>query len=956
MSSQVFAKAEAMAKATVVATEKVFAEATMSTMILGLLRGTGPTVKQIAEMAYDKMDSAAAFERIHNKLPQEVVALVRKHKSKVSTSNVADAPGDHSEESLAKALKILNDMIFKAWLDLDDTVISCKEFEERNRGTFDQVMTDLQRLGEQVSDLERQRIEANEGMQTATSEFNQISEGLKIEQSNYKKTRDENSQILELRQNDLAVMNYIMQLTRCPDGPGTALLAMEDGVPSPSKAVHVCEGENRRLELHFDDSAMEAEVERRMTPAAQSAIHEMLQRVDAKPLATVFTQEETDPITATTTTTYGMPTPPMRRTPVQKQRDLQKGGQWKKCRDEKTDCGQLHDSMSLMWGKFKDRVDELQFEMDKNQADFQRSQSNLDQTGEAVRNAKARFMMMIAEVISNLNGDQSESASKEQQRQSLDKDYSTKMAICKAAIEELMFTNICATRRVRNQVMMDSTVVVVSQIQDCDVTDWKPNDCSKECDDRCPMKDPYACGGWQELTRDIVEQNTPTGVQCPPLVRKKKCNQIKCPVDCELSMYSGYSKCTKECESGVQTRTRAIITKPRNGGAACDTVQESRPCNTGSCDRNCKLSEWTKFSGCSMACGGGVQDRKRKVVVPMRGEGECPKTDSPERLDEQGCNQMPCVGDEVCIAQQDLILAIDGSGSLRVEGFKAIQKFAATLVTRYEGQYFGQEAMRVGVVLFGNGHVLADGTVSPAILVHELSSDMASVKASIEALQWQRGFTNMAQAFSTCERMWQLKGRKDAVSAVALITDGKPSFFFQTHEKVMQLKDKHIKILFAPVMRFEGKELALMKKWASQPWQTHLVHIPGIVPLEADPMLFAGLLVATFCPNSMSPSAEKVSEEEVGYFLLRENGRCGVRGQLLGDEVDSIGDCAVLARKAGVEAFSYGSWVSKGKCYAENMDVSKTKLTQWQIDRRAPLCHETGGWKEDRLFDTYVLE
>ena len=29
------------------------------------------------------------------------------------------------------------------------------------------------------------------------------------------------------------------------------------------------------------------------------------------------------------------------------------------------------------------------------------------------------------------------------------------------------------------------------------------------------------------------------------------------------------------------------------------------PCNTMSCDRNCKLHRWTKFTMCSQACDGG---------------------------------------------------------------------------------------------------------------------------------------------------------------------------------------------------------------------------------------------------------------------------------------------------------------------------------------------------------------
>lgn len=357
-----------------------------------------------------------------------------------------------------------------------------------------------------------------------------------------------------------------------------------------------------------------------------------------------------------------------------------------------------------------------------------------------------------------------------------------------------------------------------------------------------------------------------------------------------------------------------------------------------------------------MACGGGVQERLRKVLVPIRGEGECPKDSSAERWEEQVCNSQDCIGDELCIAQQDLIIAIDGSGSLREPGFETLRDFAVTLIDRYQGKYFGQDAMRVGVILFGNGEVLEDGTVSTAIRVHELSSDMTSVKASIQALKWQRGFTNMAQAFSEAEKMWQLKGRKDAQSGIALLTDGKPTFLFQTNEKVRQLKDKAIKIFFAPVTRFMGTQLALMKKWATHPWQSHLVHIPGLLPLKADNSIFAGQLVATFCPLSMSPSTESTTDKTNGYFLLRTDGACGARGQLLSQILKNPGDCAAMARAVQAKAFSFGSWLRQGWCYAETMAVDATKISDWLYNRPEPVCHEEGDWKDDRMFDLYVLE
>merc|ERR1719359_673125 len=160
----------------------------------------------------------------------------------------------------------------------------------------------------------------------------------------------------------------------------------------------------------------------------------------------------------------------------------------------------------------------------------------------------------------------------------------------------------------------------------------------------------------------------------------------------------------------------------------------------------------------------------------------------------------------------------------------------------------------------------------------KLTSDIATVKSAVEGLTFLKGFTNMAQAYTAAEKMLLLKGRRKAQSAVLTLTDGKPSFLFQTHEKVEQLKDKHVKLFFAPIVEHEGDELELMKEWASQPWPTHLVHVPGLAPLQADKEIFAQKMIVEFCPEALSPGAMMFEESEMGYLLIRENGQCGARG------------------------------------------------------------------------------
>merc|ERR1719393_883162 len=231
--------------------------------------------------------------------------------------------------------------------------------------------------------------------------------------------------------------------------------------------------------------------------------------------------------------------------------------------------------------------------------------------------------------------------------------------------------------------------------------------------------------------------------------------------------------------------------------------------------------------------------------------------------------------------------------------------------------------MQVGIVQFGNGEILLDGSIAKALDILPLTSDMAKVTSALEGLEFKKGFTNMAQAFTEAE-------------------------------KVMQLKDKHIKLFFAPVTDFEGDELKLMKEWASQPWETHLVHVPGIEPLQADEEVFAQKMLVQFCPEAISPSAMMYEEVEIGYMLVRENGHCGTRGALLSKEVGGAADCAALASGAGVQAFSLGVRYARGRCYAEGLAVTTDLKDQFLKDRTNPPC-PGGSWEEDQLYDFYIL-
>merc|ERR1712084_49006 len=77
---------------------------------------------------------------------------------------------------------------------------------------------------------------------------------------------------------------------------------------------------------------------------------------------------------------------------------------------------------------------------------------------------------------------------------------------------------------------------------------------------------------------------------------------------------------------------------------ACEQTSDTQSCHIGSCDVDCVLSDWSEWSACSKACGGGTQERTKSILTPASGMGKCWEANSPERVHSKPCDEMPCSG------------------------------------------------------------------------------------------------------------------------------------------------------------------------------------------------------------------------------------------------------------------------------------------------------------------------
>jgi len=293
---------------------------------------------------------------------------------------------------------------------------------------------------------------------------------------------------------------------------------------------------------------------------------------------------------------------------------------------------------------------------------------------------------------------------------------------------------------------------------------------------------------------------------------------------------------------------------------------------------------------------------------------------------------------------------------LTEQGFGILKDFAVKLLAKYEPEFWGQPRMAIGIIQFGNGVVMEDGvTISPAINVQPLSTDIAALQAAVENLPYKKGFTNMAQAFAMAETMFVAGSRETAQQAVLTISDGKPSFAFQTNELVRQLDDKGVQRFFIVVMEEEGESMKLMQKWASQPWETNLIHVPGLAVLQADADVWVEKAITMFCPMASSPSAKKVEEKTLGYMLVKEAGICGTQGAVLTETAEDVAHCAAIAQANGLQAFIWGVWFRAGWCMSSDVTVDDDQWNTWQDNKINPECGH-GDWEFSRFYDFYAIE
>jgi hypothetical protein len=246
--------------------------------------------------------------------------------------------------------------------------------------------------------------------------------------------------------------------------------------------------------------------------------------------------------------------------------------------------------------------------------------------------------------------------------------------------------------------------------------------------------------------------------------------------------------------------------------------------------------------------------RDKAVVETALGDGKCPSTQ--ERLEYQPCNDRRCRGNITCESPLDVVMLLDGSGSLGRNGWKKSKEAAEMFVHAMHG---GEEHVKVSVILFSGprtwrNYYRCTGASSrggaPDLkkdcgidIVQHLTSDMDAAAQVIKDLKWPAKTTLTSQALLTAQTELSL-GRKEANSVVIVITDGRPLNRRRT-TKVSREVRKSARLMWVPVTR--NVPMRAVRKWASRPAKENVIKVNDFEALS-DPETITEI-IADMCPK-----------------------------------------------------------------------------------------------------------
>jgi hypothetical protein len=654
---------------------------------------------------------------------------------------------------------------------------------------------------------------------------------------------------------DIAVMTMILEMTDCD----TKKLLQLDKL-----AMLRCEDEcTKKTYVTFNHKQLQAEVKQLHAADLVSAAFGELFEDQSEPVETSeFVQVQgSDYLALANKTKFNNPPLPMTKVPRNPCTDPNQGAPSKadkraaKCTLKKSpQCYKIQGKFLQIQAGIQDERDQLMEDISKLEDSCEETRMALKAIIETDEANLASMQTKLAAATEKEAGAGENARQVAKENEQYNADLVKQMKSCSKNYVNFE-QELCALKKIRGDVFKKFKKGHTGFFQDCELSKWSPEACTAKCSGRSTPN-----GGVQDLTRSLLS-HPDGGSACLPLKAKRKCGLSPCPVNCDLKMWSGWSKCSAECGGGVQQRVRDIRVAMKHGGTPCEATSESRACNVQACEKDCELHPWTKWTGCSKDCDGGSRKRQRFVKVPTIGSGKCAGQWSEERLQYKKCNAHRCKVPNPaealkCNKTLDIVLMLDGTPKGGKEVFAAQVKAAKLFVDAFSGKGITVEPNFA--VIWGSGPRTWSGVskctgkskkkinmekTCHVQIANHFSTSIKKTKGVLDGLKFKPGAKLFSMALLSAKSELALS-RANAPAIVVAFVDGEPLSYRKTKIAARNLRKK-ARLLIVPVAKFSP--LKTIRKLASRRWQENVVVVSDAKALSSPDT--ATHIVANICPS-----------------------------------------------------------------------------------------------------------
>ena len=755
------------------------------------------------------------------------------------------------EAALDKAKLTLSNMMEETKEEMDKAILTCTEFDSQTVSTLDINKGYRAQLAAQVAEAKGFIAQAKMMISEATTELDSLKTISEEHAQQCFITITAKQEGLAILESDLSVSMKVENMTSCDDvTPGStttlmqcgtgysrrfqfagsaaqeyAQLKTKEGMLAVQRTAKIMLGENLGEDSYEDKTFQPTrritrkglvKTHRELPIKTKNGLVEVVKRVGSTPSPDEVNRSS--PLSAEGAEALVNMTMETSPEPVSYNPD----DLMEKCTvSGSPSCPMLRDALSQLTSEVRLARDQAAYELSVTEEDCKRLAEEYERQTQQWEVQLEDNNAKLSEQTGVLNTAELDLAGKVEEANELLRQLKDFRADCAKKIKEGAET-ICGIKSIRQELYQMQSYNPF--IEDCEVGAWQPGECSVECG-----------GGEMTLTREVVTPASNGGAECPIMIDKQSCNMQPCPIDCVVGEWSDYGMCSAPCGGGIMSRVRQPLTDAEHGGEPCGDLSETQECNVFACDMPCELDpEWTEWSPCSKECDTGITVQTKGVMKPGGPQGQCWEWWEEERMQEAYCNDFPCPADLVCTAQLDMLVLLDGSGSVNWygPGFEQERSFTKKL---FELMSFGAEGAKAGVILFS----------WEAELVSPMTTDQAALIDAVDGMVWPHWNTDTAAALVMAKTELTNSGRAEVSkqsTIVFLLTDGNANSMWSTKRAATDLKE--VATLYVVVIGNNVNERQA-KKWPSYPEEEHYIKVEEFDLLESQ----LGTILADACNN-----------------------------------------------------------------------------------------------------------